>query len=997
MNSSLLPSQTPTGSDIPSLNNHFFGQFKGFTLFPIQKREESFGNANLAIENEQNNPATVSSFTNRPTSPKKGSAVKNAVNSLNRNANQTAQINRAPSFNNMPKSPNNSQKFPQRSAPPVPSVPTVAIKIPNVHRSNTQAADAAKRGTTLERSVTEVHRPKSVATGVENANSASVAPALPPSNPGLHNARPIISNPILEASTCTAKELISPLKNSSGSGGSVVVPLRAAPTVPLATSPTANKRPLSSPNSTTNAVFIIPEEPTVKKLKEGNNTLNRIASFLKQDKSADKEKSRNPVERSNSLPKNPNHQVKINKNIDKNALRNLQISNPILQKDIDIPSNSVPVISDLEDLDDPAKMVVMRAQSMRGPVLAPRPAIPTFGSMRQASGVKRPTSIPVGNRPTSPPPPRPNELPDSKGNKDVVKKIPGMPGYQNPPMFSRNHQDNKSPEYDDCVAETHAPLANISEETSPDNIYAIIEESPPNSYPKQFGKKNPLSVAGSKTNPLPILKNQHKTPENGGKVTSGSADSMGLLGEIVSEIQNRNFDSIYSTSTLARKKKEKEMREKNGIMSDDETDFDDASTYANTSHYKSPGSEYSNVNGVKSLSSAASTTSSGYLNPSAVNVPVGKIPPKSGIVSIDKVDTKTFEPKLSTAPASEKIEPYKPFSSSLHRSLGPFASSYSKEKTPTPNAGVGENKPPEKPVTSPLSTTQKTTNNSKVPMLARQNTPDKLLERPGLKRQITPPNLNNLPLSQNSSMKTTPPSPKTTKANNRLSSSSISGVNSPDLVASCTPTPGVKSPDVVSGNGSSSVPKTTNVNQGVILKPTLQVAPPAKPLTQIQKAAAINNLKPLIKQLSKTGVNSPADQKSGLRSAPAPPSSNLADKKKSAPVRPTLPKVIQNSTTDKNNSTTNSALSSKSNSFDKNLSNSGKTNNASDAAKTKPAPKSVATSKIETGLKSNSTVLPSKPNLTSKVSNVANLQQKFETTKLGQGATKVPTTGAKKV
>lgn len=331
----------------------------------------------------------------------------------------------------------------------------------------------------------------------------------------------------------------------------------------------------------------LPEEP--KKVKEGIS-LNRITSFLKSDKP--KERERNPVERSHSLPKNPNHQIRIPKNVDKGALRNLQISNPILQKDIELPVNTVPVVSDSEEGEE-SKAFVARAQSMRAPA-SQKPALQSFGSMRQAPGVPRPVSI-VG-RPTAPPPPAPNPEPPSI--------------YQNPKPVA----ETKSVDYVDCIEEKQAPLAHIDEEST-DNIYAVIEESPER-HSKPLPGVPPPPV---KTLPQPPPEGYiapRPMPSN-----SGSTESMGLLGEIVNEIQNRNFDSIYSASTLKKKKKDKnENRD---------------STYTNTDSVYSNSGAKSNV----------STSSSGYLHPSAVNVPT----------YLNKDDTKEPEKAPPSPKANSKI------------------------------------------------------------------------------------------------------------------------------------------------------------------------------------------------------------------------------------------------------------------------------------------------------------------------------------------------------
>ncbi|XP_060806966.1 disintegrin and metalloproteinase domain-containing protein adm-2 [Amyelois transitella] len=498
MSSSLLRNdsdRSPSGNLNPTACPAFFGNFKGFSLTPIEKNQETEA-PKVQDKSAKITPVHRSSSTSQTTKPT------------------------------------------LRAAPPLPVVPITA-KIspktsPSVKRTNSAVQNRIK---------------------VLMGEKEETTPSTPP-------PRPVISSPILEASTCTAKELISPLQGSKTLG-----PVRAAPTVPKMT-PDLPKRPLSMHSSAAPPNKPLPEEP--KKVKEGLS-LNRIASFLKQEKP--KEKERTPVERSNSLPKNPNHQVRFPKSVDKAALRNLQISNPILQKDIELSVNTVPVVSDTEDTED-LKPFINRAQSMRAPATQ-KPAIQSFGSMRQAAGTTRPLSM-VG-RPTAPPPPLPND------NQT----------YQTP------KETDKSIDYVDCIEEKQAPLAHIDEEST-DNIYAIIEESP---------VKHSKALPGT-SQPVPT---QPQAPPEGYMTpksipsNSGSAESMGLLGEIVNEIQNRNFDSIYSTSTLARKKAKKEQN----------ADSNRDSTYMNTDHYRAPESVYSN-SGAKSN---ASTTSSGYLHPSAVNVP----------------------------------------------------------------------------------------------------------------------------------------------------------------------------------------------------------------------------------------------------------------------------------------------------------------------------------------------------------------------------------------
>lgn len=569
------------------------------------------------------------------------------------------------SFNGFSITPLKQEPEVSRPAPPVPTPPQMTLP---------RTASNTPSKIVLNRPIVRAQTLKPTSTLEEKS---PIPPELPPLNPG-SNARPIISSPILENSTCTAKELISPLKHAGK------VPLRPAPTLPP-----NDQRPLSTPTAMTVTIVTPPIEQEKKLGKE--STLNRIASFLKKNQ---------PTAMQN---------FKVNKTIDKNALRSIEISNPIPQAEIPVPTAAIPVDSTEK------KAVVMRAQSVRDSVVTPRPSIPNFGSMRNPHGLKRPVSIPAANRPKSPPPPRPPII-----AMPTAVKVPPLKGYQKPPgPLDTKQQQNQ---YDDCLNESSLSKIKEEKDSSPisDNIYAVIDET----------------LANSAVEPA----KQHM---------GGSTESVNLLGEIVSEIQNRNVNSIYSTSTLARKKKaEEELKAKQKEKTDDDLYVNTSSIYKVPENYDNV---YSNMNNFKS---SASSTSSGYINPSAVNM-------------IPKVE-KEIKPDTKVSPTQNKT-------------LSTFKSDKKDASKPVP---------------------QKVT---PVVKMSRSITPTKIVsESPAssgppkttkpLNRQTTPPNLRSRKASPT---RIAPPTPK----NNLKIPKPTS--NSPDLVTSCSTNNSeinAKSPDVLIGN-----------------------------------------------------------------------------------------------------------------------------------------------------------------------------------------------------
>lgn len=428
-----------------------------------------------------------------------------------------------------------------------------------------------------------------------------MAPPLPPFNPG-SAPRPIISSPILEASTCSAKELISPLRHTAEKFPDQKIPLRPAPIAPTPSTQSKQQfvnsgyeQPIRPPAID----YIIPihqKQPTIVK----DSAIKRIASFLRKDndKIIDAQQMHNnPNQHSqNTLTK------KIKPSIDKEKLKTIEISSPIPVADASSSSSTLSedVESTTTTTDSSTRSSITRTQSMRDPptsisgggssVVKRSANIQTFGSMRSATKAIRPGSM-IGTRPKSPPPPRPPAPPSI-----TSLKICGVPGYQNPPSPSKPITSIEN-EYDDCEAIEGAPLAQINEDLSPtnsDNIYSVIDEYERPQLPP------PLSRVITFTNDF-------LSP----KLPTENSGSTGLLGEIVNEIENRNLDSIYSVSTLSRKKKD-------STTTDSTTDYNSSS--GNSS------SDYIN------MKSNSSTTSSGYLRPSAINAPIARVAPVKSAV-----------------------------------------------------------------------------------------------------------------------------------------------------------------------------------------------------------------------------------------------------------------------------------------------------------------------------------------------------------------------------
>lgn len=291
-----------------------------------------------------------------------------------------------------------------------------------------------------------------------NSKTEIAPPALPPLNKN-STARPLISNPILEASTSDAKEVPTVVKYPS---------LRPAPPAP----PNV-LIPLGMSDKIVPEILINPTSD--KKTRDG--TLGRIQSFLKKENPPKVEKV--------------HKQLKV---IDRERLRTLEISSPI-------QIGSHDNLQALQKKEDDKKAKIKRVQSMRDP-----PASPMSQPFKSTGSVRQPRPKSIVDRPTLPPPPRPPA--PMIGSQSAVALTASIDSFE-----------SQTPDTPDNM----------------DDIYSVIDE-------KRQPLPPPSSVISSPTPPGPLSQ-------------KGSIESVGLLGEIVNEIENRNFESVYIASTLKRKKK----------------------------------------------------------------------------------------------------------------------------------------------------------------------------------------------------------------------------------------------------------------------------------------------------------------------------------------------------------------------------------------------------------------------------------------------------------
>ncbi|XP_052841835.1 disintegrin and metalloproteinase domain-containing protein 12 [Drosophila gunungcola] len=228
-------------------------------------------------------------------------------------------------------------------------------------------------------------------------------------------------------------------------------------------------------------------DPKLNVKRDG--TIRRFASFLKKEEKAP---------------------LKEKTYINRERLRTLEISAPM-------PVPAAPQTessnsdSETTPREEETQNLVKRAQSMRSPTK--KTSVQSFGSMRSPPGLPRPKSGQVNSSGTSrpkSPPPRPPPV--------MIKKTNSISssGYQRPVASAQRSVENT---YDDCeFVENEVRASN-------DDIYSVIDEIPPAA---QTLKRSDLVAS---------------------RASNGS--DMGLLNEIVNELEKINGDSIYSGKPVA--------------------------------------------------------------------------------------------------------------------------------------------------------------------------------------------------------------------------------------------------------------------------------------------------------------------------------------------------------------------------------------------------------------------------------------------------------------
>ncbi|XP_053669085.1 uncharacterized protein LOC128719486 [Anopheles marshallii] len=772
MNAALLrPSSTvgnavaPNESDFVA-NNNMFGKFKGFTLQPLPQ-------------------STVGGVPGIHKKSPKVAFVQPVAK-----CSEDTSINAVPA----------------RAAPPVP-VPLKST-LARHDSSNDRSNSLDNVATYIKPTGTNVSPfSQSRINGCKLANhehqlDTSAAPALPPANPG-STARPIISSPILESSTSRELVVVAGVTQKTSSN----VPIRPAPMLPPATvtsevvSNPATAIP-SETSSTLSAEVLI--NPVSKDKKAKESKLNRITSYLKKEEKP---------------PKPEPKQLKV---IDKEKLRNIDISAPIpIEQNNPELAKSMPRLADInaqseEKQPAPVGASVQRAKSMRDPESTvgnvPRKvrivddrsdrsengSIGSGSSGKKGTGgaaLKRPQSM-VGTRPTIPPPRPP--VPAAVTQTSAMK-IPGVPGYQNPPppksvRIVTPPGVNQRHEYDDCRdsgnGTGHSSIGS-------DNIYSVIDESP-----------SPPSVLSP-----PAIS------------SGGSSESMGLLGEIVNEIENRNGDSVYIASTLRRG--ESGSRKSSSAASQPTTTVvpakatatlaspeDDEPTYVNTSEMLDDDDDFDATEDddddeleedspMQNRNSGLSTTSSGYLRPSAINsTPIARITPSTnGTVTAEKTPTTGVSSFKSAAPAT--TVPSKGSTGNVLNQIkfqGPTGSKEpAKKATPTNTASTanGVSGSSYKPYHSVL------TNNARSGSVVAAAKAKIASEKSNATPATTTTSITTkkLPSQANASVRTRTPSPRGSIANGSLPNGTVPGKASTGTVGGKPKTAAKPTSAAIVGNG----------------------------------------------------------------------------------------------------------------------------------------------------------------------------------------------------
>ncbi|KAL1449769.1 hypothetical protein WDU94_002244 [Cyamophila willieti] len=773
-----------------------------------------------------------------------------------------------------PKIPNDVH-LPVRAAPKIPSTTarlsenydftlTLPPELPpaNKNASSRPLISSPVLADTTSRTVRELLEAK------ETGNPFKDKPLLSNQTGGTPNSTKMATNPFMLKNTgagvVNSKDtgstgIVNPFLGNAGSNTS-------APPSGINSSVGVNPNSTTSPpsGSQLSASSKASTLPSNTSQSATSSTLNRITSYLSRNSSKRKSKTLTP----------PSGQIILG------SARSLEISQPILQdSQVSIPLNKI------QDSQDTSVSLMKRTQSMREPeVHFKRPNLPAFGSMR----AKRPQSLAGSQRPSVPPPPAPSG-------------ITSLPGYQNPTSLGAPNSNSVNNTNNGNMFRTTSPTntsanANTNTVSNPTSNGMFRTMSPTSNSTSNNMSRPTSSVISTSATPLPTTTNAAATTTTGKPKTyddclnllsdslaalsninhnpsdniyavieESPPSSMGLLGEIVSEIAARNTESIYSSNSLIEK-----------------------------NLYMNAGDTAGNTGLNRDLDNA-STTSSGYLSP------INAVNSQENRSSINPIPNQ----RIDNRAADIKSDP----SSSAYRlnngPSGPVSSSSVPLSNSVSISSVSSNVPPINSksnfITSAASTTTNSSSNSKSNSMSSfsqpSSKPSSLNIKPivsslhssnKFKPSSSNVSNNNTSEPNNTSRPTTLPGLKSTTST-LTASGGTNSKSSTTKTSALAGNVGTKPKSTLveeignkSSSGTSSIGKTSSVPASKAPSPPKQDVTDSKPTTDASKKPAASTYKPYTASRGPLSGNTVSSY-----TKPAPPTS-----KPSLPVTSSVSNMI---------------------------------------------------------------------------------------------------------